>query len=89
MKKPKNQTAEVLYELIKRGKITRQSIMKSCGILNVTARISNLRNRFGLDVICKEVPVVNKYGRDTMYGEWSLSDPEEAELLYSKINRES
>lgn len=88
MKKPNNQTAEVLYELIMKSAITRMSIMYQTGILNLTARISNLRNKHGIIIICDKVETTNKHGRNISYGKWRLFDKKSAKLLYSKINRE-
>ncbi len=42
--KPTKQIEEVLYYLIKRHSINRKQMMLDTGILNVTARIANLRN---------------------------------------------
>lgn len=88
MKKPNNQTAEVLYELIKKSAITRMSIMTQTGILNLTARIADLRIRYGINVICDKVLTKNKHGRPISYGKWRLFDKKSAALLYDKINRE-
>lgn len=46
---PKNQTAEVLYELLTNACINRRDILINTGILNVTARISDIR-RYGVVV---------------------------------------
>ena len=74
MKKPNNQTAEVLFELIKNDQMTRSDFFKQTGILNVTARIANLRNIHGINVVCKKIETTNKHGRNISYGSWSLKD---------------
>lgn len=87
MKKPTNQTAEVLYELIKKSAITRMSIMHQTGILNLTARIADLRNKFGIVVLCDKVKITNKHGRKTDYGKWRLENKKIGIALYNKVNK--
>ena len=89
MKKPNNQTSEVLYELIKNSAMTRMDFFRQTGILNVTARIANLRNIYGIDVRCKKIHTINKHGRKISYGSWSL-DPrtlDDVKVIYEKINK--
>ena len=64
------------------------SIMLQTGILNVTARIANLRNNFGIIILCERVVTTNKHGRTINYGKWKLSNKQSAIALYSKINKE-
>lgn len=89
--KPKNQNAEVLYELIKNTFVTRKDLLLSTGILNATARISNLRNKYLIEVHCDKIKTTNKFGRDITYGQWSVSkkvkDLELIKEAYDKINR--
>jgi hypothetical protein len=87
MKAPTNQTAEVLYELVKYGEITRRSIMSDCGILNLTARIADLRLRHGLSIICTKIQTKNKHNRAITYGCWSLENKKVAKEVYEKINK--
>jgi hypothetical protein len=87
MDKPKNQTAEVLYELMTNEFITRKSIMNDTGILNLTARIADLRIRHNLTVDCKKVLATNKHGRGISYGKWSTPNIELAVEVYEKINK--
>lgn len=84
---PKNQTAEVLYFLLKNEKIDYKLIYVPTGILNLSARISDLRLDYGLDIPCKEVETKNKFGRKISYGTWSLTDKESGRIIYSKINK--
>jgi len=88
MNAPKNQVAEVLYELITEQSITRMSIMKGTGILNLTARIADLRIRHGLNVICDKVNTKNKHGRPISYGSWRLLNKKIAISKYDKINKD-
>lgn len=84
--KPLNQTAEVLYELLTNTFITRKDIFNETGILNVTARITNLRSK-GLTVPCKLIKVKNKHGREVSYGQWELGGEEKKALqIYKQIN---
>jgi hypothetical protein len=89
MKKPNNQIREVLYELIKNSAMTRMDFFRQTGILNVTARIANLRNIYRIDVRCKKIHTINKHGRKICYGSWSL-DPrtlDDVKVIYEKINK--
>lgn len=72
MNQPKNQNAEVLYELLNNSFIDRRQMMADTGILNLTARIANLRNRFGLNIKCESRQVINKHGRTVTYGRWFI-----------------
>ena len=84
--KPVNQMSEVLYELITRDNITRMEFFQSTGILNVTARIANLRIKHDLDIVCKDINIRNKHGMVVTYGQWSLPDKEKGQEVYLKIN---
>lgn len=87
MKSPKNQTAEVLFELINNSFITRKSILIDTGILNLTARIADLRIRHNLGVMCQKVEALNKHNRKVQYGKWYVQDKNYAIEVYSKINQ--
>lgn len=88
LKTPKNQTAEVLFQLLKNPFITRASMFLSTGILNLTARIADLRIRHGINIICEKVSVKNKRGDCVTYGKWKLGDIMDAKAKYSKVNSE-
>lgn len=83
---PESQIQEVLYELINRLYIDRRTMMLSAGILNLTARITNLRNK-GLrkNLVTKEIETVNKYGRKITYAQYSLLNKKEAVDFYMKL----
>jgi hypothetical protein len=87
MKKPNNQTAEVLYELIRKSSVTRKSIMIQTGILNLPARVLDLRRK-GIDINCLKIETKNKHGRNISYGKWMLVDKKSARTIYSTINKE-
>jgi hypothetical protein len=86
MNKPLNQTAEVLFELIQKKNVSRMMFFKNTGILNVTARIAELRIDYGIEIRCKKVSAMNKHGRTIKYGVWSLSDIERCIEVYKIIN---
>ena len=71
LSKPKSQLAEVLYELL-RGPITRMSIMRDTGILNLTARIAELRLDYFIKIDCERVKTLNKHKRKINYGKWTI-----------------
>lgn len=83
---PKNQTSEVLYELLTNACINRRDILINTGILNVTARISDIR-RYGVVVECKMIEVLNKHKRKVKFGQWSVVDNKKNREVYNKINR--
>jgi len=82
---PKSQVQEVLYELINRISIDRRTMMLSCGILNLTARISDLRYN-GVQINNTEICVFNKFGRVVKYVQYSLQNKKEAIEYYKSIN---
>jgi hypothetical protein len=87
IEKPTNQLAEILYEMLVVGKITRKSAMMF-GVLNLTSRIAVLRNHYNIDVVCEETPTKNKFGRPVSYGIWHVSNKDYAYDRYvNKINK--
>lgn len=84
---PKNQLAEILAELLLVKTITRKSAMQ-LGVLNLTARISTLRIRYNIDVVCVNISTKNKFGRPIIYGKWHVADVDYAYTQYvNKINK--
>lgn len=83
MKQPTNQTSEVLYLLLQ-GKQTTFDLVKN-GILNPSARISNLRAK-GVDILCHKIDHVNKFSRKINYGMFTILNRKDARLIYTKIN---
>jgi hypothetical protein len=89
MKKPTNQIAEVLYELMHKPMSHRQFVINN-GILCVTAKIANLR-AMGFEIPCREMAAKNKYGRRISYGVWTLTDNDRdlAATMYGRINNDA
>jgi hypothetical protein len=84
---PKNQLAEILAELLLVKTITRKSAMQ-LGVLNLTARISTLRIRYNIDVVCVNISTKNKFGRPITYGKWHVANVDYAFTQYvNKINK--
>lgn len=83
---PESQLQEVLYELINRLYIDRKTMMLSCDILNLTARIANLRRK-GVKIIANEVKGVNKYGREITFAKWSLDNKIQAREVYLELKK--
>lgn len=81
---PESQIQEVLFELINRLFISRRIMMLSCGVLNLTAIISELRNK-GLKIASDQVKSINKYGREATSVRYRLEDKKEAVKLYKKM----
>lgn len=78
---PSSQIQEVLYELINRISIDRKSMMLSADIMNLTARISDLRNK-GLAIHSQPFTTINKYGREIVSVKYSLKNKKKAIELY-------
>jgi hypothetical protein len=87
LKKPVNQMAEVLYLLLKNKSVTRRSALLDTGILNVPARIMDLRNIHHIPIILTRVSAVNKFGRSINYGSWSILNKANLEDKYKAINK--
>jgi hypothetical protein len=89
MKNPTNQTAEVLYEILNNESVSRKDILISTGVLNPTARIADLRIRYGIDITCESVKTRNKFSRQVTFGMWSIrgqENIEKARAVYNQIN---
>lgn len=79
--KPTSQIQEVLYELIKRLTIDRKSMMFYCNIHNLTARISNLRDK-GIEIETIKFTSINKYGREVEFAKYKLKNKKDAIKCY-------
>lgn len=86
--KPNNQTAEVLYELLKaKRRLSFGDIYSATHAINLGQRLASLR-RSGLLVPCLRMEVKNKHGRTVKYGTWSIAgEKEKAIEVYNKINK--
>ena len=85
---PKNQTAEVLYELLTKDKITFKSVYLETGIINLGARLSDLRLDHELIIPCRWIDTINKHNRSIRYGSWKLMNKELGLTVYNKINKD-
>jgi len=90
LEKPKNQSAEILFELIcNSGRQSFKQLYAATGILGVSQRISDLRKK-GLQVVCVEIKGTNKHGRSCAWGTWSVQgETEKAIEVYSVINKKA
>lgn len=84
--KPTTQMNEVLYMLLKRNSINVKQMMFDTGILNLTARISDLRIKHNLNIECETINTTNKFGRSIKYGKCVLTDKETGLKIYKNIN---
>jgi len=87
MKKPKTQLSETLYYLLNRDSINRKQMLFDTGILNLTARISDLRG-LNLDINCVKIKTTNKFERKIEYGKWLLADKKKGLQIYNEINND-
>ena len=85
LSKPTSQISEVLYYLLTRKLICRRSIMFDAYILNVPARLSELRNHYNVDIDIIETKRTNKFGRRVAYANWFLTDTVHALETYKKL----
>lgn len=81
---PESQVQEVLFELINRLYIDRRTMMLSSGVWNLTARISNLRQK-GVKIISNEIKSKNKFNREIKFVQYSLENKKEAVETYLKL----
>lgn len=84
IRQPESQMQEVLFELINRLYIDRRTMMLSCGVWNLTARIADLR-RLGLKIISNEKTGINKYDREITFVHYSLENKKEAAKVYNQM----
>lgn len=83
---PINQKMEVLHELLINDSVCRRELLLSTGILNPTARLSELRNDHLLPIKTATITVKNKFGRNAYFGQWSLENKQTGIELYKKLN---
>lgn len=86
LNKPKTQVQEVLYMLLTRKTINTKQMVLDCNILNLTARISDLRIRHDIDVKCDKIVSKNKFKRQIEYGLFSLVNKNHAKSVYDSLN---
>jgi hypothetical protein len=83
MTAPTNQNAEVLNLLLTEKQTSLNLVMN--GILNPTARITNLR-AMGVNVLCEFISHTNKFGRAIRYGQFSVLNKKDSRKIYKEIN---
>ena len=83
MIQPINQITEVLYELIRKRKVTHRNFQMQ----DFRKRISQLKLEHGLNLTTKRIDDVNKYGNAYTYVQHSLpeSERQKAVDLYKKL----
>lgn len=89
LNKPTTQKEEVLYYLLTQHTINVSQMMRDCGILNLTARIADLRNQHLLNIPCMKVESTNKFKRDISYGVWKLPDKKRGVKIYKQLQSET
>lgn len=89
LQKPTTQTEEVLYFLLTKHSINVSQMMRECGILNLTARIADLRNKHLLNIPCMKVETQNKFKRGITYGVWKLPDKKRGIKIYKQLQNQS
>lgn len=86
--KPKNQRAEILFELLNRNSpASRTELMEMTGCLNITAIISVLRLDYEIEVKCSFKETINKHGRPVRFGMYNLTDKEDGLKKYNTVNK--
>ena len=83
MTAPTNQNAEVLNLLLTEKQTSLNLVMN--GILNPTARITNLR-AMGVNIFCEFISHTNKFGRSIRYGRFSVLNKKDSRKIYKEIN---
>ena len=86
LKNPTSQLTEVLYFLLLRNSITFSQIHFDTKMINLSARISDLRKK-GLYIPCMQIHFTNKFKRKISYGSWTLQDKAKGLEIYNKINK--
>jgi len=85
LKQPNSQLTEVLYYLLKRKYINFKQIYFDTGILNLSARLSDLKLEHDLPIKLNKVKTTNKFGRKIEYGTWALLNKEKGLEVYNEL----
>ena len=85
LKTPNSQLTEVLYYLLKRKSISFRQIFFDTGILNLSARLSDLKLYYDLPIKLNKIKTTNKFGRAVVFGNWKLKDKELGLKVYNKL----
>jgi hypothetical protein len=84
---PTTQRQEILFVLLTNKKVTRRTFYRITKAANPTARIAELRNRYGLDIQCNEKPVTNKFKRQTSFAVWNLPNKAHGFKVYTQLQK--
>jgi hypothetical protein len=89
LEKPKNQTSEILFELINNKNASRSELTEMTGFLNVTAIILKISLTHEINIKCDLKEIKNKHGRNVRFGIYSLTDASRMAALrkYNQINK--
>ena len=85
LKKPNSQISEVLYYLLTRQSISVRQILFEAYILNLSARLSELRHQHNIGLKMIKTHRTNKFKRPVSYGTWRLTDKVHALETYKKL----
>lgn len=85
LQNPDNQLTEVLYFLLKKDNITFKQIHLDSGIINLSARLSDLKHDHNLPIKMNNQKTTNKFGRKINYGSWILQDKIKGLEIYNKL----
>lgn len=75
-KKKVDQADRVLQYMLVNGSITRAQAFNVLGVANLTAVISELRNKQGVEIITDTVHSRNRYNEKCSYAKYRLSNEE-------------
>ena len=85
LKTPNSQLSETLYFLLKRNMINVKQMMFDTGIINLSARLSDLKLEHNLPIELNKVKTTNKFGRKIEFGNWVLTDKEKGLATYNEL----
>ena len=85
LKKPTGQLSETLFFLLKRKNISVIQMMWDAGIINLSARLSDLKLEHNLPIELNKVKTTNKFGRKIEFGNWVLTDKEKGLATYNEL----
>lgn len=84
---PGSQIEEVLFCLLTRPFINRESMMLGYKVLNLPDNVFRLRNTYNLSISIEMVDTLNKYGENVSYGLYSLPDKSHGIEVYERIQK--
>jgi len=78
---------KVLYYLLKSESINYNDFHAKTKMINLSARIADLRNDHFLDIPCTTVKYKNEFGKSKSYGSWKLINKDKGIELYKKLTK--